>query len=526
MRVCRLSEIEDHHAVEAPICIVGAGVAGLLLAWRLARRGKRVLLIESGGTSFDEAIHELNQPEDIEGRYTRAMTGHYRGLGGSSTRWGGRMIPISAHETEERPHLDLQAWPLAHADLARYSREIEAVMGLNAGSFEADVLDEVDAAGSFPREPDDFACRWAKWPAFQRCNLATALKQDLGASAGIETWLEATVCGFDFDPAGGRLVGIEARSINGRRLTVRAGHVILAAGTIESTRLLLCMDAATAGRAFARTEVLGRYFQDHLNLEVGAISRDDATATNRLFGYHFTGATRRSLHLELSAAAQRTDEVASAFAYVAMDLDGSVLNAVKRVVRGLQRRELHMTRAEAWDFVRNLDLVGRSLLWRYARRQLFVPADVGFHLELCVEQMPHWSNRITLSEDRDRLGLPKALLAWRPTAADDRTFRSATNRLMAYWTKSGFDRICPVAWHEAVHDRSASFGALAKDYAHPSGTARMGVDPRQAIVGADLRCHHIPNLSVVGAATFPTAGSANPTMTIMQMALYVGDRLH
>lgn len=526
MRVFHLSEIESDRAVQAPICIIGAGVAGLLLACRLAQRGKRVLLLESGGTSFDAAIHALNTPEDRAGRYTRAMTGHYRGLGGSSTRWGGRMIPLSAHEIEDRPHLDLAGWPIAHRDLAVYGREIESVMGLSAGSFESDLLDAVDPARAFPRKADDFDCRWAKWPAFQRCNLAVALKANLEACAGVETWLEATVCGFELDAEGGRVTGIEARSINGRRLSVRADQVIFAAGTIETTRLLLWIDAVSQGRAFARTQVLGRYFQDHLNVEVGAIPRTDPAATNRLFGYHFVGDTRRSLHLELSADAQRTDAVASAFAYVAMDLGGSALAAVKKVARGLQRRELDMTCAEAWGFVRNLGLVGRSLAWRYGRRQLFVPADVGFHLELCVEQLPQWGNRITLSDDRDPLGLPKARLDWRPTEADDRTFRSAARRLMAYWSRSGFDRICPVEWSATVKSPAASFADDAIDYAHPSGTARMGLDPRQAIVGPDLRCHHIPNVSVVGAATFPTAGSANPTMTIMQMALYAGDRLH
>lgn len=526
MRVSCLSEIEDERFVEAPICIVGAGVAGLLLACRLAQRGKRVLLLESGGTAFDAAIHALSTPEDRTGRYTRALTGHYRGLGGSSTRWGGRMIPLSAHETEDRPHLDLAAWPIPHRDLTVYSREIEAVMGLSPGSFEHDLLDSLDPARAFPRGGDDFACRWAKWPAFQRCNLAVALKESLAACPGVELWLESTVCGFDLDLERGRIAGIEARSLNGRRLRVRADQVILAAGTIETTRLLLWVDALSKGRAFARTQVLGRYFQDHLNVDVGTIRRDDATQTNRLFAYHFVGATRRSLHLELSAAAQRADGVGSAFAYVAMDLGGSPLGLAKKVARGLQRGELDLTRAEAWDFARNLGLVGRSLIWRYGRRQLFVPPEVGFHLELCVEQMPQWDNRITLSREPDSLGLPKACLDWRPTAADDRTFRASVQRLTSYWTRSGFDRICPVAWSATARNPAASFADGAVDYAHPSGTARMGRDPHESIVGPDLRCHHIPNVSIVGAATFPSAGSANPTMTIMQMALYAGDRLH
>ena len=75
-------------------------------------------------------------------------------------------------------------------------------------------------------------------------------------------------------------------------------------------------------------------------------------------------------------------------------------------------------------------------------------------------------------------------------------------------------------------DRAANFIARATDYAHPSVTTRMGTDPAQSIVGPDLSCHHVPNIAVVSASPFPTAGSANPTMTIMQLALHHANTLH
>src|SRR5690606_32466334 len=82
----------------ATYCIVGGGIAGLLLAMRLARGKRNVVVLESGGLSFDEEIHALNTIDDPTGRYDRELTGRYRGLGGSSTRWGGRIIPISPHD--------------------------------------------------------------------------------------------------------------------------------------------------------------------------------------------------------------------------------------------------------------------------------------------------------------------------------------------------------------------------------------------------------------------------------------------
>src|SRR5690606_35128840 len=168
----------------------------------------------------------------------------------------------------------------------------------------------------------------------------TLLGDELRRSPRVEIWLGATVCDFDLDRDAGRLVAITARDLAGRSLRIRAGQFILAAGTIETTRLLLLLDAASGGRAFGSCNALGRYFQDHLKADVATISRRDPGATNRLFGYRFVDGTRRDLHLELAQPAQQRDRVASAFAYVAMDLAESPLSDIKALAQGVQRREL------------------------------------------------------------------------------------------------------------------------------------------------------------------------------------------
>jgi choline dehydrogenase-like flavoprotein len=60
---------------------------------------------------------------------------------------------------------------------------------------------------------------------------------------------------------------------------------------------------------------------------------------------------------------------------------------------------------------------------------------------------------------------------------------------------------------------------------HQSGTTRMHVDPRHGVVDADGRVHGVPNLFVSGSSTFPTCGSANPTLTVVALALRLADRL-
>ncbi|MBD0415672.1 GMC oxidoreductase [Oryzicola mucosus] len=507
--------------VLSPICIVGAGVAGLLMAHRIARSGRKVVVIESGEELFDAEIHKLNQIEEAAPRYSRALTGRYRGLGGSSSRWGGRMIPVSAHESGDRSYISQAKWPFPVEQLAKYESDIERLFETGSDSYEDISKSAPRIAAAFPDLKASMTPRWAKCPTFKKCNIATVLMTDLKSMSSLEIWLGATVCDFEVDSASGRLTGLVAQSVNGRNLTVRAERFVVAAGTIESTRLLLLLKERTDGYAFRRSNVLGRYFQDHLKAEVAKIDRADATTTNRLFAHRFIKSVRRDLHLELSKAAQTREGVSSAFAYVSMDLAGSPLQDIKNIAHGLQKRQV--AAADLWRVSRNIGLLARSAYWRVLNNQLFVPGDIDLRMLICVEQLPQWSNRITLGNGRDRFGLPKALLEWAPTETDERTFRAAVSHLDAYWRHAGFDRTCPLIWMNGIRDASSAIIDRSEACAHPSGSTRMGTNPAESVVGPDLSCHDVPNLSVLSASVFPTAGSANPTFTIMKLACWLAD---
>ena len=522
LAICDLSSASSGNGEDANFCVVGAGIAGLLLATRLARQSNRkVIVLESGSLAFDPDIHALNEIDDPSGRYARELTGRYRGLGGSSSRWGGRMIPLSSAESGLRDHVSQPQWPISHAALDLYQHEVEELFAVGHDSFEE--LDTVrpGAAGLLLEPSEHFKARWAKCPSFKRCNIVTMLGAELRASRNVTVWLNATVSDFELDRAQGRLRAITARSLSGRTITVRADEFVVAAGTIESTRLLLLVDAASDQHAFAHTDALGRYFQDHLKAEIAMVDRQRAQLTNHLLSSRFVRGTRRDLHLELSHEAQREDAVSGAFVYVAMDMANSGLGAIKTIARGMQQKKLE-TRHVGMA-MRDLGLITTGAFWRLWYQQLYVPSSVHFRLMASIEQLPDPQNRITLSTKTDRLGVRKPLFDWRPRPADERTFQSTVKHLKHYWQRSGFDKLCPLIWNPAMTDPDDSIIERAEACAHPSGSARMGTDRATSVVGPNLRCHGVPNLAIASAAVFPTAGSANPTLTLMKLALWLAD---
>ncbi len=57
------------------------------------------------------------------------------------------------------------------------------------------------------------------------------------------------------------------------------------------------------------------------------------------------------------------------------------------------------------------------------------------------------------------------------------------------------------------------------------GALRMSADPDAGIVNSDCRFHGVQNLYAASSAVFPTSGYANPTLTIVALALRLADHL-
>jgi len=78
-----------------------------------------------------------------------------------------------------------------------------------------------------------------------------------------------------------------------------------------------------------------------------------------------------------------------------------------------------------------------------------------------------------------------------------------------------------------VKDVGGSLGpfTLRNSFEHMLGTCRMGTNPRESVVDDNLKSHDHQNLYIVGGSAFPTAGSTNPTLTIVALAIRCGSHL-
>jgi choline dehydrogenase-like flavoprotein len=146
------------------------------------------------------------------------------------------------------------------------------------------------------------------------------------------------------------------------------------------------------------------------------------------------------------------------------------------------------------------------------------------------EQAPNPESRVVLTDQVDRLGLRRIGLDWRLTALDKHTIRTASKIFAREIGRLGLGRARLPRWLRNkdadvwFNDDDPKWRRL-RGGNHHMGTTRMAQDERSGVVDKDCRVHGVENLYIAGSSVFPTCGFANPTLTIVELALRLADHL-
>jgi choline dehydrogenase-like flavoprotein len=114
-----------------------------------------------------------------------------------------------------------------------------------------------------------------------------------------------------------------------------------------------------------------------------------------------------------------------------------------------------------------------------------------------------------------------ARVDWRVGEEEARTLRRVTHLMVEQFSRMGLE---PPALEDWVREE-AMLPQTFRDVAHPTGTTRMADDPARGVVDAECQVHGVRGLYVAGSSVFPTAGQANPTQTIVALAVRLADTL-
>jgi choline dehydrogenase-like flavoprotein len=268
--------------VQTDICIVGAGAAGALMARELTARGRDVLLIEAGPTTCVDAEAMEFSAEFTPAPYPGAVSGRMFGIGGSTSRWGGLLAPHSRFDVRSPSTAGCAMWQWIVDVVAEESKAVLEVLGYpfepDFDTFFTSRLPSA-AAGAIGNA---FHVQSGLYLPFRLKNLAGLIPAKPRGSCRVIHGAVAKRWTIEPGESGARLAGLMAEARNGRQANVRARRFVIAAGAIESARILLEIDRSTPRPVLPPTSCPGRYLADHLSVTIadaGAVDRRRAAET-------------------------------------------------------------------------------------------------------------------------------------------------------------------------------------------------------------------------------------------------------
>lgn len=546
---------DDGTLLDCDVAIVGAGAAGITLALGLMEKAPKldVLLVEAGGRRFDfnaqtaYFAHERLEPDahpPLE-LYRRRM------LGGTTSVWGGRCIPLSPDDFLPRPEIGRNGWPIGYGDVAaHYPKALEILEGGKAEFTAGETF--ADASAGLSREATGELIADEIERFSPPTDLGKRYGERLASAARVRVLLDAPCVSLTTDESGLRSTGCLLRC-GDNSLRVAARATVIAAGGLETPRLLLSSKDAKPNGLGNDHDQVGRTYMTHLFATLGLAKFDKSVGRRDLdYAKSHDGVWCRRM-FRLSESARRRHHLPNfvlrpTIPAVADPAHGNaILSAVffaKRFLVPEYARRLsampadnsagrqsgaHRLAAHAGNLVRGApSLLRFTAFWAknrwLAQRQipsLFLEsAEAAYPLEINLEQLPDPQSRVSLGNGLDPLGMQRLVVNWKPGGDFAAHIGAIYDAFGEAFRRAGLGTI---VLPEEQREKIA--GACEAQGGHHIGTARMSAEARGGVVDGNCEVWGTKGLFVAGSAVFPTSGFANPTLTISALALRLADHL-
>jgi choline dehydrogenase-like flavoprotein len=563
-------DIPAESVLNADLCVVGCGAAGMTIARELAGSSLGVIVLESGGLVFESETNDLNVGGNIGLPYFPLEAARLRYFGGSTNHWGGVCRPLEPIDFEARNWIPGSGWPIARSDLDPYYPRAATQAGLSVADWD---LAHWSAKSPFPVLPlsgDPIETVVAQVVETDRRRFARRDRAPIEAAQNVTVYLHANAMSIDTDAAGRHVEQIRAGTLAGNRFSVTARSFVIATGGIENARLLLASDGVQPNGVGNDHDMVGRHFMEHPRFRAGVVLPTDQRLRIGFYEAFDVEDTTLQGYLTLSNAAARQEELTD----VQIRLNPIYDPAIQAALDGPEA-------AVARDFVDRLDdpggigdaigelgkdlaLVTSDLMtWQQAvipGGPLVVPLPevvdevvqragsgqveaalplvfgdlatagfgrlvgglplLGIWLSTRIEQVPNPLSRVSLADERDAFGIRRVQLDWQFTDIEKRSVVRALELFGAELGRTGLGRL-----RIEIDDDPTSWPDDLVGGWHHMGTTRMSADPAHGVVDRDCLVHGMDNLYVAGSSVFTTAGSGTPTMTIVALALRLCDHL-
>ena len=512
--ICDLATLPDGAVDTNGVLIIGSGPVGLVIARYLAELGVGATVLEAGGELPNAVDRDCLHIECSEQVLTGAELGRTRQLGGGLNLWGGQLARFHPATLDGPSSL----WPLTTSELAGPFNIAARLLGASATEVPTPPAVAAMSTAMTGLGLEAIATSWLSAPKWRR-----AVWSELRRSERIRIVLGAAVSGIIFDAGRGAVTGVEVARRDGRR-SLFAGHtVIIAAGTIESVRLLLQPSADGRPQPWHDLPWLGRGFSEHLEAMVARIAVTSPSKLADFFDPVVGSGSKGTWKLFGRVQLPEGEEACGVMMLSAPGNLRHSLAELRLLLGALSPRDVPRSLPKLLAAAASSTREVGPLAVRYVRHHRIGAYFRGSpSLRASVEQRARFDNRLELAADRDALGIRRAKLHWRTARAEGLAFQELALRAARWLEAEGIGR---AELDPRLCTDPEGFAQSADEGLHPAGGARMSLSVRDGVVDQDLQVHGVPGLYVCGACVFPRMGYANPTLPAAALGVRLADKL-
>ena len=447
--------------------IIGAGVAGTVLAKSLASAGKKVALIEGGGSEYTESSQNFYKGKITGDPYFDLDITRLRFFGGSSNHWTGMCRSFEKIDFERTYLGNIYKWPIKFSDIDKYKKLACDILGITS---------------EFNEEMENNSYIKSIGFNMSEVNFKEKYFNEFILNKNIYLFLNANLT--KFNGKNRKIKSVNIRSLNNNQLELTANKIIIATGGIENCRILLWMDKFYPDIFFEKNLPIGKYWMEHPHFTLGKAIIDKKRVSKTY--YSLTADIQKKL---------------------------GILNCGFRIS--------HLDEINTTELIRDLICIAPRLgnkLAKLAGKNLVC----GAIFRAAWEQSPSINSMISLSKDLDSFGMPRVNLHWEKNKLDRDTIKKSIATFNDWILNNDIGRLNLFDW--VSKDLSYPIDDELGGHHHMGGT-RMHESKNYGVVNSNCKVYGSDNLYIAGSSLFTTGGHNNPTLPIVQLALRLSEHL-
>lgn len=451
------------------VVIFGAGPAGFSIALSLPK-SIQVLLVEAGDTHYSEVSQEFYDGEVVGDKYFDLKVCRLRQLGGSSNHWAGKSRTLDSFDFAYKDYAKNANWPISEKDLKQYLKSACQLLKIEPRFF----------TNTYPGDTHVESLGFQFSPVIFGHQYSNTIKN----SANIDLIVNSAITAANI--TNDAIKEVELTNADKNKIKIQSAYYVFAMGGIENGRMLKYLASENYGSSLSKNNNVGAYWMEHPHYTIG--------------DYFYNYPENHLWHIGISETKKRDLRILNCNLNFDMPLDHNSDGRIKKALR---------------DLICVNETIGSEISYGLGRNYC------GGMIDAAWEQEPLFDNRIELSTEVDSFGIPKSVLKWHKSDLDLKTIRLTAEYVAEAMAKNNQAKIRLYEW--LWNGEYPEDGQMAG--CHHMGGTRMSASPKDGVVNSDLRCWDVSNLYMAGSSVFPSSGHANPTLTIVQLAVRLAEHI-